>query len=267
MTDLGTIKSVQRAMWAKGDFGMIAWNTVFVGELLCEAVELRAGERVLDVACGSGNVALSAGRRFCEASGIDFVPALIERARERAAAERLPVAFHEGDAEQLPFPDQSFDVVLSTFGCMFAPDQERAAAELLRVCRPGGRIGLANWTPDGLWGQLFRLHAQYLPPPPGLRSPPLWGKEGHLRDLLGDGVRELRTTPRKALFRERSARHWLDYFRAYFGPTIRVFETLDEAGRERFGRDIEETLQRFNRPGEATLAAEAEYLEVVAIRA
>jgi SAM-dependent methyltransferase len=267
MTDLGTIKSAQQAMWAKGDFGMIAWNTVFAGELLCEAVGLRAGERVLDVACGSGNVALSAGRRFCEAIGVDYVPALIERARERAAAERLPVTFEVGDAEQLPFPDASFDVVLSTFGCMFAPDQERAAAELIRVCRPGGRIGLANWTPGGMWGELFRLHAKYRPPPPELTPAPLWGTEARLRELLGRHVRELRIRPQKALFRQRSARHWLDVFRAHFGPMIRVLETLDEAGRERFGREIEEILQRFNRPGEATLAAEAEYLEVVAVRA
>jgi SAM-dependent methyltransferase len=267
MTDFGTIKSGQQAMWAKGDFGMIAWNTVFAGELLCEAVELRAGERVLDVACGSGNVALSAGRRFCEAIGVDYVPALIERARERAAAERLPVTFQDGDAENLPFPDQSFEVVLSIFGSMFAPDQEKAAAELLRVCRPGGRIGLASWTPEGMWGQLFRLHAQYLPPPPGVKPPALWGTEARLRELIGDGVRELRIARRNALFRQSSPGHWLDFFRTHFGPTIRVFETLDEAGRERFGREIQDTLQRFNRSGEATLMAEAEYLEVVAIRA
>src|SRR5919106_2402564 len=174
MTDFEAIKRRQRDVWASGDFGMIAWNTAFTGEVLCEAVDLRAGQRVLDVACGTGNTALSAGRRFCEAVGVDFVPALIERARERAAAERLPTTFEVADAENLPFEDASFDVVLSIFGSMFTPDQERAAAELVRVCRPGGRIALANWTPEGMWGQLFKVHAQYLPPP-DIPPPTQWG--------------------------------------------------------------------------------------------
>ncbi len=267
MTDFEAIKSRQRDVWALGDFGMIAWNTAFVGEVLCEEVDLRAGQRLLDVACGTGNVALSAGRRFCEAVGVDFVPALVERARERAAAERLPTTFEVGDAESLPFEDASFDVVLSVFGSMFAPDQEKAAAELLRVCRPGGRIGLASWTPDGMWGQLFKLHAQYLPPPPGVRPPPLWGTEARIAELLGDAVRDVRVQKRKAVFRAVSARAWFDFFRTWFGPMITVLRSLDDSARERFRGDIVAVLERVNRAEDGTLAAEAEYLEVIAVKA
>jgi SAM-dependent methyltransferase len=266
MTDFEAIKSRQRDVWALGDFGMIGWNTAFVGEVLCEEVDLRAGQRVLDVACGSGNVALSAGRRFCDAVGVDFVPALVERARERAAAERLPTSFEVGDAESLPFEDASFDVVLSIFGSMFAPDQEKAAAELLRVCRPGGRIGLANWTPEGMWGQLFKLHAQYLPPPPGVRPPPLWGTEARIDELFGRAVRDLRVRKCKAVFRAPSAQAWFDFFRTWFGPMIKVLETLDASGRERFRGDIVAELERVNRADDGTLAAEAEYLEVIAVK-
>jgi len=245
---------------------MIAWNTAFAGEVLCEEVDLRAGQRVLDVACGTGNVALSAARRFCDAVGVDFVPALIERARERAAAERLPATFEVGDAENLPFEDASFDAVLSIFGSMFAPDQEKAAAELVRVCRPGGTIGLANWTPEGMWGQLFRVHGQYLPPPPGIRPPPLWGTEARVTELFGDAVRDLRLQKRKAVFRAASARAWFDFFQRYFGPTIAVLAALDEDGRERFASDVMAELERVNRADDGTLVAEAEYLEVVAVR-
>jgi SAM-dependent methyltransferase len=266
MTDFEAIKSRQRDVWAAGDFGMIAWNTAFVGEVLCEEVDLRAGQRVLDVACGSGNVALSAGRRFCEAVGVDFVPALVERARERAAAERLPTTFEVGDAESLPFGDASFDVVLSIFGSMFAPDQEKAAAELMRVCRPGGRIGLANWTPEGMWGQLFRVHGQYLPPPPGVRPPPIWGTEARIGELLGGAVRDLRVRKRKAVFRSKSARAWFEFFKTYFGPMITVLGSLDGDRRERFTADILAELERVNRADDGTLVAEAEYLEVIAVR-
>jgi SAM-dependent methyltransferase len=266
MTDFEAIKSRQRDVWAAGDFGMIAWNTAFVGEVLCEEVDLRAGQRVLDVACGTGNTAIAAGRRFCEAVGVDFVPALIERARERAAAERLPTTFEVADAESLPFEDASFDVVLSIFGSMFAPDQEKAAAELVRVCRPGGRIGLANWTPEGMWGQLFKVHAQYLPPPPGVRPPPLWGTEARIGELFGDAVRDLRLQKRKALFRSASARAWFGFFRSYFGPMITVLASLDADGRERFTADVLAELERVNRADDGTLVAEAEYLEVIAVK-
>lgn len=267
MVDYAAIKARQQATWADGDFGMIGWNTVFAGELLCEAAGLKAGQRVLDVACGSGNVALSAARRFADAIGIDYVPALVERARERAAAERLPALFEVGDAEALPFEDQSFDVVLSTYGVMFAPDQERAASELVRVCRPGGTIALANWTPEGMWGELFKLHARYLPPPDGVRPPPLWGTEAHVRNLLGDAISDFRVVRRTAVFRQRSARHWFEFFRTHFGPTRMVLAAQDDAGQERFAREVEAVLERFDRSQGPTLHAEAEYLEVVATRA
>ncbi|HEX6143475.1 MAG TPA: class I SAM-dependent methyltransferase [Geminicoccaceae bacterium] len=267
MVDFAAIKTRQQATWADGDFGMIAWNTVFTGELLCEAAGLRAGQKALDVACGSGNVALSAARRFADAVGVDYVPALIERARERAAAERLPARFEVGDAEALPFEDARFDVVLSTFGVMFAPDQEKAASELVRVCRPGGTIALANWTPDGMWGELFKLHGRHLPPPAGVKPPPLWGTEARVRELLGSAVRDLRAEKRTAVFRQLSARHWFDFFRAHFGPTRTVLAALDDAGRERFAHEVEGVLERFDRGGGDTLVAEAEYLEVVGTRA
>jgi SAM-dependent methyltransferase len=266
MADLNAIKAQQQRMWATGDFAMIAWNTVFPCELLCEAVELRAGQKVLDVACGSGNAALSAARRNCEAVGIDYVPALIERARERAAVERLPARFEVGDCEDIPAPDASFDAVLSVYGAMFAPRQERAAQELLRVCRPGGRIGMANWTPDGFWGQTFALQAKYLPPPPGVRPPPEWGTEPRLRELFGEAVSSLQVTRRSALFRYRSSGHWIEVFSAYFGPVMRTLEALDDARRRAYVSDLDATLNRFNVSGDDTLVLRADYLEVVMTR-
>ena len=266
MTDFETIKQRQRDVWATGDFSMIAWNTVYVGEELCEAVDLRAGQRVLDVACGSGNVAISAGRRFCDAAGVDFVPALIERARERAAAERLPASFETADAENLPFEDGAFDVVLTVFGSMFAPNQERAAAELLRVCRPGGKIGMANWTPEGMWGRLFKLHGQYMPPPPGLKPPPLWGTEARVTELLGDAVGDVRLEKRTTLFRSPSARHWFDFFSRHFGPTMKVLESVDADARSSFASEVIAVLEDCNAADDGTLAAEAEYLQVIATR-
>jgi ubiquinone/menaquinone biosynthesis C-methylase UbiE len=233
--DYEAIKQVQRHVWSAGDFAMIATTSVIVGEELCETVDILPGESVLDVACGSGNTTLAAARRAWGGTvGVDYVPELLERGRERAAAERLEVEFAEGDAEDLPFDDESFDVVLSTFGSMFAPDQERAAAELLRVCRPGGRIGLASWTPDGLVGQLMQLMAQRLPLPPGLLPPVLWGTEEHVRELFGSGISTLEATKRDFVYRYRSAEHWLEFFRTYFGPVRCALEGLDEAARDEF---------------------------------
>jgi ubiquinone/menaquinone biosynthesis C-methylase UbiE len=266
VVDLKAVMAQQQQMWASGDFAMIGWHTVFPGELMCEAAQLRAGERVLDVACGSGNVALSAARRNCDAAGIDYVPALIARARERAAAERLPARFEVGDCQQLPFPDAAFDVVLSVFGCIFAPDPAQAAAELLRVCRPGGRIGMANWTPEGFWGQAFGLTARYRPPPPGLRSPLEWGTEKRLRELFGAAVQSMHVTPRSALFRFRSSAHWLEVFSTYFGPMMKTLEVLDAAGRRAYLGELEATLDRFNQSGDHTLVVSADYLEIVLTR-
>jgi ubiquinone/menaquinone biosynthesis C-methylase UbiE len=266
MADLEAVKQQQQRTWAMGDFAMIGWNTVYPGELLCEAVELRAGERVLDVATGSGNAALSAARRNCDASGIDYVPALIERARQRAAVEKLPANFEVGDCEALAFADASFDVVLSVYGSMFAPNAEKAAMEMLRVCRPGGRIGMANWTPDGFWGQAFGLVGKYLPPPAGLRSPIEWGTEKRLAELFGHRISSTRIERRSALFRYRSSAHWIEVFSQYFGPIIRVRAALDDERRKDFLAELDSTLNHFNKSGDDTLVVSADYLEVVMTR-
>lgn len=266
MADLQAVKSKQQETWATGDFAVIGWNTVFPGELLCEAVALRAGESVLDVACGTGNAALSAARRNCEAVGVDYVPSLIERARARASVERLPARFEVGDCEQIPCADGAFDVVLSVYGSMFAPDQQKAADELLRVCRPGGRIGMANWTPPGFWGQTFALIARYLPPPRGLRPPPQWGTRSRLKQLFGASAASMTIKRRSALFRYRSARHWIEVFSTYFGPIIRVLEALDPARRSAFLKELQATLEHFNCSGDDTLIVSADYLEVVLVK-
>jgi SAM-dependent methyltransferase len=266
MPDFSAIKARQQQAWATGDYAMIGHNVVLVSERLCHAVDLRAGQRVLDVATGSGNTALAAARHWCAVTGIDYVPALLERARERAAAERLPVTFREGDAEHLPYPDGAFDVVLSTFGVMFAPDQAQAARELLRVCRPGGKVGLANWPPDGFTGQGFRITAEYVPPPPGVPPPTRWGTEEGLRALFGTGVTSLQCTRRSVIFRYRSAHHYLEHFRTYFGPTIRAFEGLPAERQEHLSRAMLENIQRFNQSGDETMVVPSEYLEVVATK-
>jgi SAM-dependent methyltransferase len=261
MSDLNTIKGRQREMWAAGDYAAVATPLLIVSELLCEAADLRAGSKVLDVATGSGNTALGAARRRCEVTGVDYVAALLERAQERAAAERLEIRFEEGDAENLPYADGAFDTVMSTFGAMFAPDQERAARELLRVCRPGGRIALTNWTPEGFVGQWFQATARYLPPPPpGLKPPLRWGTEEGLRALFG---REMRIERRHYVLRYRTPEHWLDYFRSNFGPTRQTFERLDAEGQKAFAADLLALARTFNRSGDDTFVAPAEYLEIV----
>jgi SAM-dependent methyltransferase len=264
--DFELIKARQQKTWASGDYAMVGGTLVVIAESLCEAVDLRPGQKVLDVATGSGNTALAAARRFCDVTGVDYVPELLERARERAAAERLSIDFREGDAEALPFEDASFDVVLSTLGAMFAPNQARTAAELVRVCKPGGKIGLANWVPEGFIGQLFKLTGFYVTPPAGLKSPVLWGSEDRMRELLGDSVRSIEMQRRFFNFRFRSAEHWLEFFRSYYGPTVKAFETLDGAMREEYACDILSLIERFNRSGDATMVVPSEYLEVVAVR-
>jgi ubiquinone/menaquinone biosynthesis C-methylase UbiE len=266
MTDFDAIKQKQKEVWATGDFAVIGWNLVYPGELLCEAVELRAGQKLLDVATGAGNAALSAARRNCEAVGIDYVPALIERARARAIAEGLPAQFEVADCERIPFPDESFDRVLSVFGSIFAPNQEKAAQELIRVCRIGGRIGMANWTPDGFWGQTFGLVGKYVPPPAGVRPPPEWGTEQRLNELFGSATSLMNVKKRSALFRYRDNAHWIDVFKTWFGPIMRVLETLDEQSRSEFLRELDDTLSRFNVSGDDTLMVSADYLEVVIVK-
>lgn len=264
--DLAEIKERQQKAWASGDYAVFGAALLIMSELLCEAVDLRPGQKVLDVATGSGNTALATARRYGEVTGIDYVPALLERGRERAVAERLEVAFQEGDAESIPFPDTSFDVVLSTVGVMFAPDQEKAARELLRVCRPGGKIGLASWTPESFAAEMPRVFAQYVPPPPGLESPSRWGAEEHVRELLGDGIGELRTTWRSFVFRYRSVRHYLETLKTHLGPTRQAFESLNPAERESLEGDLAALVDRFNRSGDGTMVVPSEYLEVVAVK-
>ena len=263
---MAAIKERQQRAWASGDYAMFGATLLIMSELLCEAVDLRAGQEILDVATGSGNTALAAARRFGEATGIDYVPALLERARERAAAERLAVVFREGDAESIPFPDASFDAVLSTVGVMFAPDQEKAAGELLRVCRPGGKIGLANWTPEGFAGQLGSLFGKYLPFSPGLKPPTLWGTEQRLRELFGYEAEHLVVVPRSFVFRYRSLRHYLETLQTQLGPTRETFRTLGPAERKNLAGDVADLVERFNRAGDGTVVVPSEYVEVVVTR-
>jgi SAM-dependent methyltransferase len=263
--DLVAVKSRQQATWSSGDYAVIGTTLSITGEMLCEAVDLRAGQRVLDVAAGNGNATLAAARRWADVTSTDYVPALLERGRARAAAERLPAVFQEADAEQLPFADGSFDVVLSVFGVMLTPNQEQAAQELLRVCRSGGAIGLANWTPDSFIGHVFRTIGKHVPPPAGVKSPALWGTEQRLRELFGDGFTELRINRRNFVFRYRSPAHWLEVFRTYYGPSLKAFAALDAASQADLAHDLTELLERFNQGGD-TLVLPSEYLEVVATR-
>ncbi len=255
------IKQRQQATWASGDYAVVGTTLQIVGERICEAVDLCAGERVLDVAAGNGNATLAAARRLAEVTSTDYVGALLEGGKARAAAEHLPVTFRQADAEALPFADGSFDVALSTFGVMFTPDQEKSAAEMARVVRKGGRIGLANWTPEGFIGQLFKIIGRHVPPPPGVRSPALWGSKGHLGELFaGHQVDATRTIFN---FRYKSPSHWVEVFRKFYGPTNRAFASLDPEKQAALEADILELLERFNRGGRNSLIVPGEYLEAV----
>ncbi len=259
--DLTAIKQRQQATWASGDFAVIGTTLQIVGESLAEAADVRAGERVLDVAAGNGNATLAAARRFADVTSTDYVPALLDKGRERARAEGLSVRFQVADAEALPFDDGSFDVVLSTFGVMFAPDQSRAASEILRVLRPGGRVGLANWTPQGFIGRLFKVIGAHVPPPAGLKSPALWGTEAHLAELFVGA--QIRCERRLFNFRYRSAAHWVQVFRDFYGPTHKAFGALDAAGQQALEHDITALLEQLNTAGADSLVVPAEYVEVV----
>ena len=266
ISDLAAIKQRQQATWASGDYHMIGTQILIVSELLIEALDLHSTERVLDVATGSGNAALAASRRGCPVVGLDYVPALLERARRRAEAEGLEAEFVEGDAEALPFEDGSFDVVASVFGAMFAPNQEQTAGELARVCRAGGRIGLVAHTPEGFIGQLFKTNAKHVPPPTGLRSPVQWGTEERLRELFGNAITELRAEKRHYVFRYRSPEAYLEYWRRYYGPTMRSFEAVGEAGRAALEADLFDLIARFNRADDGSMIVPSEYLETVIVR-
>ena len=265
-TDLVALKSRQQTAWASGDYAVIGTTLQIVGELLAEACDLRWDERVLDVAAGNGNATLAAARRGGRVTSTDYVASLLDRGAERARAERLEVSFQTADAEALPFADASFDVVLSTFGVMFAPDQAKAASEMARVCRPGGRIGLANWTPESFIGQLFKTLGRHLPPPPGVPSPSLWGVESHLRSLFGDGASAITATPRQFNFRYRSAAHFIDVFRTWYGPVHKAFAALAGDKALALEHDMTELLERLNQAGTGSLLVPSEYLEVVIAR-
>jgi SAM-dependent methyltransferase len=261
-TDLATIKARQQVAWGSGDYALIGTTLQIVGEMLCEAVDLRSNQRVLDVAAGNGNATLAAARRFAEVVSTDYVGSLLVRGRERAAADRLPVTFQEADAENLPFLAASFDVVLSTFGVMFTPNQEQAASELLRVCRPDGKIGLANWTPDGFIGRLFKTIGKYVPPAPGVKSPALWGTKPHLDALFGAKA-SVATEEKNFVFRYRSPRHWVELFRGYYGPVLKAFAAIDPDARKALEADLYALLDELNLAKDGTLVVPSAYLEVV----
>ena len=264
--DFGAIKQRQHATWASGNYAIVGTTLQIVGEHLAEAVDLRAGEQVLDVAAGNGNATLAAARRFAHVTSTDYVPELLEKGAERARANGLDVRFQAADAEDLPFADGAFDVALSTFGVMFAPDQTRAARELTRVVRSGGRIGLANWTPEGFIGDLFRLIASYVPPPAGVRSPMLWGTEPRIVELFGPDATDIRCERRRFNFRYQSAVHWIEVFRTFYGPTYKVYAALDPDRQASLTQDIGALLERQNVGGAHSLVVPSEYLEVVVTR-
>lgn len=261
--DFAAIKVKQQAAWSSGGYGNIGARIQIVGETLCEAVDLRAGEKVLDVAAGNGNASLAAARCFAEVTSTDYVPTLLSLAQDRAEADHLEIRFEVADAEKLPFQSGTFDVALSTFGVMFAPDQDQAAAELLRVVRPGGRIGLANWTPEGFVGQLFKVVGSFVPPAAGLRSPLAWGTEARLQELFGADARGIHAQRRTYTFRFRSEDHWIDYFRTYYGPMHKAFLALDPQGQVDFREALKSLARAWNRSDRGDFLVPSEYLEIV----
>ena len=265
--DFQAITAAQQKVWSAGDFTRIGMALQIVSEELCEATDVVPAEDVLDVACGSGNTSLAAARRFATVTGLDYVPELLDHARARAAAEEIEANWVQGDAQAMPLADAAFDLVLSTFGAMFAPDQERTAAEMLRVCRPGGRIGMANWTPDGMIGEMFSITGRHAPPPFKIDPPVLWGTEDRLRELFGDGVADLSVERREFTWRFPSAVFMADYFRTWYGPTKMAFARLDESAAAAFEADLVDLFQRHNMAGDVALVAPATYVEVVATRA
>jgi ubiquinone/menaquinone biosynthesis C-methylase UbiE len=267
MTDFAAFKERQQQGRLTGDFGIIARTMVIVGELLCEAVDIRPGQQVLDVATGTGNTALAAARRGCDVIGLDWAAPLLARRQERAVAERLAVTFCAGEAEQLPFPDASFDAVLSTFGAMYAPDHAQTARELLRVCRSGGTIGLTNFTPESFNAAFASVARRSLPPPPpGLPSAFLWGTAAHCRALFGEAITALQATERAVVWRYRSPQEWLEVWCAALGNLQQAFAQLDASGQAQLANDLGALVQRFNRSGDTTVLVPSAYLEVVATK-
>ena len=262
--DFAAIKKRQQGAWSTGNYSVVGTTLQIVGETLCEALDLRSGSRVLDVCAGNGNATLAAARRLADVTSTDYVPSLLESGRKRADAEGLTIHFQEADVENLPFPDGSFDVVLSTFGVMFSPDQQKAASELVRVCKPGGKIGLANWTHEGFIGQMFKIIGKYVPPAAGVKPPSLWGTQARLDELFGASGK-VHATSRQFRFRYRSPQHFIEIFRTYYGPMNKTFGALDAEPEKQaaFSRELLELVERSNRSGDGTLVLPSEYLEVV----
>ena len=261
--DFGAMKTRQHAAWSSGDYALVGTTLQIVGESLCEALDLRAGQKVLDVAAGNGNVSLAAARRWCDVTASDYVPELLNRARERAEGERLPLTCEEADAEDLPYDDDSYDVVVSTFGVMFTPDQDTAAAELARVCRSGGKIGLANWTPEGFIGQLFKTIGKHLPPPQGASSPARWGTRAAITEWFGTSASSIDVESRNFTFRYRSPEHWLDVFKTFYGPLLKAYAALEAEKQTALTTDLFELIDRFNVADDGTMVVPGEYLEIV----
>lgn len=261
--DLGALKLRQHGAWSSGDYAVVGTTLQIVGEQLCEAIDLRSGQKVLDVAAGNGNATLAAARRWCDVVSTDYVPSLLERGRLRAGAEGLTIEFREADAEALGFADATFDVVVSTFGVMFTPDQDKAAAEFTRVCKPGGKIGLANWTPEGFIGQLFKTLGKYLPPPAGAKSPALWGTEARIKEMFGACAASIKAERRDFNFRYRSPEHFLDVFKSYYGPMLKAFAALDATNQQGLRNDLLALIGKMNRADDGTMVVPSEYLEVV----
>jgi ubiquinone/menaquinone biosynthesis C-methylase UbiE len=264
--DLKALKARQQSAWSSGDYAVVGTTLQIVGEQLCEALDIRAGQSVLDVAAGNGNATLAAARRWCDVVSTDYVPSLLERGRTRAAAEGLSVEFRPADAEALGFEDAMFDVVVSTFGVMFTPNQDQAAAELLRVCKSGGKIGLANWTPEGFIGQLFKTLGKYLPPPAGTKSPALWGTQPRIAEMFGTAAASIGAEKRHFSFRYRSPEHFLDVFKSYYGPMLKAFAALDETNQHGLRNDLLALIGRMNRAEDGTMVVPSEYLEVVVVK-
>jgi ubiquinone/menaquinone biosynthesis C-methylase UbiE len=262
-SDLTALKIRQQAAWSSGNYAVVGTTLQIVGEQLCEALNIRPGCKVLDVAAGNGMVSLAAARRWCDVTSTDYVPALLEAGRARASAEGLHIEFLEADAEELPFEDNVFDTVLSTFGVMFTPNQDRAAAELLRVCKPKGQIGLANWTPEGFIGQVFKTLAKYLPPPPSAKSPALWGTRARITEMLGSATTLIKAESRCFNFRYRSPEHFLDVFETFYGPIHKAFAALDQQQQTGLRNDLNALIVRMNKASDGTMVVPSEYLEVV----
>ena len=264
--DLAALKTKQQAAWSSGNYAIVGTTLQIVGEELCETLDLRGNERVLDVAAGNGNATLAAARRWCSVVSTDYVPSLLDNGRERAAAEGADITFQVADAEALPFPDASFNAVVSTFGVMFTANHDKAAAELLRVCKPKGRIGMANWTPDGFIGQVFKTLGKHLPPPPGAKSPALWGTRARLDEIFGRGAASIDAQSKDFNFRYRSPEHFMEVFKTYYGPMLKAFAALDDSKRSHLHDDLVALIARMNKASDGTMVVPSEYLEIVIVK-